>query len=51
MLGMVFSVPAVLGGLVWHSYRSAERRKARGELLLPPGAERWEAPRGSGGRA
>lgn len=45
MLGMVFTIPLAFGGLVWHSYRSAARRAARGEVIVPPGAERWDARR------
>jgi hypothetical protein len=43
MLGMVFGVPSALGALAWFSYRSAAARAQRGELLTPPGVERWEA--------
>ena len=45
MLGMVFTVPMAFLGLIWQSYRSAAKRAARGELITPPGAERWEARR------
>jgi hypothetical protein len=43
MLGMVFSVPVAFLGLIWQSYRSAAKRALRGEPLVTPGAERWEA--------
>jgi len=46
MLGMVFTLPVAFLGLIWHSYRSAARRAARGEALSTPGAERWEASSG-----
>ena len=51
MLSMVFGLPVVFGALVWHSYRSAAQRRARGETLVSPGVERWEPQRGSEGRA
>jgi hypothetical protein len=42
MLGMVFGLPMLFGVLLWRTYRSAGARAGRGELLLPPGVERWE---------
>jgi hypothetical protein len=41
MLGMVFTIPAGFGLLVWRSYRSEAARAARGEDVATPGALRW----------
>jgi hypothetical protein len=41
MLTMVFAIPAAFGLLVWRSYRSEGRRRARGEEIVTPGALRW----------
>lgn len=41
MLSVVFSLPVVFVLLIRRSYRSAAVRAARGEPLVPPGAERW----------
>jgi hypothetical protein len=41
MLGMVFLLPVVFTGLIWHSYRSARQRAARGEAFQPAGKRRW----------
>jgi hypothetical protein len=41
MIGMVFTVLVSFLAIVWWSYRSAEKREARGEVFAPAGKLRW----------
>jgi hypothetical protein len=41
MLAMVFAIPGAFALLVWSSYRTEARRRARGESIDTPGALRW----------
>ncbi|MCC7014716.1 MAG: hypothetical protein IT454_19295 [Planctomycetes bacterium] len=41
MLAMVFVVPLGFSFVVWRSFRSEGRRRARGEQIDTPGAIRW----------
>lgn len=41
MLSMVFAIPIGFGFVVWRSFRSEGRRRARGERIDTPGAIRW----------
>jgi hypothetical protein len=42
MVGMVFVVLFMLGGLIWTSWRSAKRRELEtGEVFAPQGKLRW----------
>jgi len=42
MLSMVFLIPLGFGFVVWRSFRTAARRRERGEQVSTPGAMRWE---------